>query len=80
MDMGDAEIEPTPTLPEADIPLDDALETEQRPRALARDPVCGMDVDPAQPPASLEYRGVPYYFCSVVCKEEFAAHPANYVG
>ena len=78
--MGDAEIEPTPAMPDPGTLEDDALDTDQRPHALARDPVCGMDVDPGQPPASIEYRAVPYYFCSQNCKDQFAANPSLYVG
>ena len=73
-------IEPTPSLPDAGLPLDEPLDIEERARPMARDPVCGMDVDPLQPPASTEYRGVPYYFCSVTCKQEFLADPVSYVG
>ena len=42
---------------------------------MARDPVCGMDVDPARAAARSEYRGRTYYFCSPHCKEEFDTAP-----
>jgi len=31
--------------------------------ALAKDPVCGMSVDPAQAKATAEHQGRTYYFC-----------------
>ncbi|HUP31527.1 MAG TPA: ATP-binding cassette domain-containing protein [Gaiellaceae bacterium] len=39
--------------------------------ALVRDPVCGMLVDPAQAPASLEHDGERLVFCSRGCRDEF---------
>jgi Cu+-exporting ATPase len=45
----------------------------------ARDPVCGMRVDPARAAATAEHAGVPYAFCSVRCAEKFRADPAAYV-
>jgi Cu+-exporting ATPase len=41
-----------------------------------RDPVCGMLVDPAQPPGgSHEHGGVVYHFCNPRCRERFAGAP-----
>jgi Cu+-exporting ATPase len=45
---------------------------------VATDPVCGMDVDEAQPPATTEFEGRTYYFCSDSCREEFEANPERY--
>jgi putative ABC transport system ATP-binding protein len=39
--------------------------------ALARDPVCGMLVDPAEAPPSLLEDGEPLYFCSRGCKQQY---------
>ncbi len=39
----------------------------------ARDPVCGMQVETAQAPASLVYDGARYSFCSDRCAERFEA-------
>lgn len=33
---------------------------------VAKDPVCGMSVDPATAAATREYGGVTYYFCNPV--------------
>ncbi|HET6377508.1 MAG TPA: YHS domain-containing protein, partial [Methylocella sp.] len=41
-----------------------------------KDPVCGMEVDPASAGQQAEYGGAAYYFCSARCKEKFTAGPA----
>jgi len=41
----------------------------------AKDPVCGMDVDPATATLKLEHAGEIFYFCSAHCLEKFRAHP-----
>src|SRR5579884_1089746 len=47
-------------------------------KALARDPVCGMDVDPATARNVLEHGGKKYYFCCPHCLEKFRAAPEKY--
>ncbi len=46
---------------------------------LAKDPVCGMSVDPANAAATREHEGVTYYFCNPGCAEKFSQNPANYL-
>jgi YHS domain-containing protein len=46
---------------------------------LVKDPVCGMDVDPASAAATSEHAGATYYFCAVGCKEAFDADPQKYL-
>ncbi|MCR4283136.1 MAG: heavy metal translocating P-type ATPase [Bauldia sp.] len=46
---------------------------------LERDPVCGMNVDPATAKHHTEYRGRAYYFCSARCRERFEAEPQKYL-
>ncbi len=46
---------------------------------MAKDPVCGMDVDPATAAAKSEYKGQTYYFCAPGCKREFDANPEQYL-
>jgi len=47
---------------------------------LARDPVCGMDVDPKSPPGgTAEHDGRTYYFCNPRCRERFQADPETYL-
>ena len=43
----------------------------KRLEALVRDPVCGMLLDPAQAPASLDSGGETLYFCSRGCRMEY---------
>ncbi|MBP0579943.1 heavy metal translocating P-type ATPase [Labrys sp. LIt4] len=45
-----------------------------------KDPVCGMEVDPAAARHSLRHEGRPYYFCSAGCKSKFEAEPGRYLG
>ena len=45
---------------------------------VAKDPVCGMSVDPATAAATREYGGVTYYFCNPGCADKFAQNPAAY--
>lgn len=48
--------------------------------AVAKDPVCGMDVNPAKAPAQVEHDGVTFYFCNPGCAKAFTADPARYLG
>jgi Cu+-exporting ATPase len=43
------------------------------------DPVCGMTVDPASAAGSHTHAGQTYYFCSLHCRDRFAADPARYL-
>ncbi len=45
-----------------------------------RDPVCGMDIDPANAAGKSEYKGQTYYFCSSGCKKAFDKEPEKYLG
>jgi len=42
---------------------------------MAKDPVCGMDVDEKKAKATSEYKGKTYYFCSKGCKVVFDRDP-----
>lgn len=46
---------------------------------MAKDVVCGMDVDEKTAPAKSEYQGKTYYFCAPGCKKTFDADPAKYL-
>lgn len=46
---------------------------------MAIDPVCGMQVDPAQAAATFEYKGETYYFCAPGCKTAFEKAPEKYL-
>jgi Cu+-exporting ATPase len=45
-----------------------------------KDPVCGMDIDPATAAGKPEYKGQTYYFCSLGCKKSFDKEPGKYLG
>jgi Cu+-exporting ATPase len=44
------------------------------------DPVCGMEVEEKTAPASAEYDGEMYSFCSEKCREEFMQDPGQFIG
>ena len=46
--------------------------------ATVKDPVCGMEIDPATAAGSEEYEGTTYYFCSQRCHDSFVADPEKY--
>jgi len=49
--------------------------------ASDRDPVCGMEVDPAHPAGgTFTHEGKTYGFCNPRCRERFAADPPRYLG
>ena len=46
----------------------------------ARDPVCGMSVDPAHPKGGRhQHGGQTYGFCSARCREKFVSAPETYL-
>jgi len=47
---------------------------------LVKDPVCGMEIDPASAAGSSEYEGQTHYFCNLNCKQSFDAEPEKYAG
>ena len=53
------------------------METE---KALAKDPVCGMSVDPATAEYRCDHDGTTYFFCAAGCRTKFAADPMRYLG
>ncbi|MGE0851584.1 MAG: heavy metal translocating P-type ATPase [Hyphomicrobiaceae bacterium] len=46
---------------------------------LAKDPVCGMTVDPHKAKHTATHAGRPYYFCSAGCRTKFLAAPERYL-
>lgn len=46
---------------------------------MAKDPVCGMEVDPDKAAATYDYQGKTYYFCAEGCKEKFVSNPQIYL-
>src|SRR5216110_910500 len=45
----------------------------------AKDPVCGMSVDPAKAAGKVEHDGKAYYFCSKRCAERFSQEPEKFL-
>ena len=48
-------------------------------KPLAKDPVCGMSVDPATARHQAAHAGATYYFCSAGCREKFADDPGRFL-
>jgi len=51
---------------------------EEESMAMVKDPVCGMDIDPATAVGSEEYEGKACHFCSQSCHDNFRADPQKY--
>ncbi|MDB5509702.1 MAG: copper-translocating P-type ATPase [Hyphomicrobiales bacterium] len=45
----------------------------------AKDPVCGMTVEPAKAKHKTQHAGVTYFFCSSGCEAKFEADPQKYL-
>ncbi|MFO0995801.1 MAG: heavy metal translocating P-type ATPase [Alphaproteobacteria bacterium] len=50
------------------------------PQPTAKDPVCGMTVNPLKTPHSHAHQGVTHYFCGAGCLAKFRADPERYLG
>jgi len=48
--------------------------------APARDPVCGMTVDPKRAEHRRDHKGETYFFCSAHCAGRFDGEPESYIG
>ncbi|TAK22750.1 MAG: YHS domain-containing protein [Chloroflexota bacterium] len=44
-----------------------------------KDPVCGMDIDPATARHTSAHEGQTYYFCAPGCKRAFDGEPDKYL-
>jgi len=45
---------------------------------VAKDPVCGMEVNEKSTSWSSLYKGTTYHFCSAGCKKAFQLNPEKY--
>jgi YHS domain-containing protein len=45
---------------------------------MAKDPVCGMQVNEQQAAGKTDYQGQTYYFCSSNCNQQFDQNPQRY--
>ncbi|HXG51384.1 MAG TPA: YHS domain-containing protein [candidate division Zixibacteria bacterium] len=46
---------------------------------MAKDPVCGMNVEEQKAAGTSEYKGRTYFFCCRSCKEKFDRDPEKYL-
>src|SRR5579864_2435587 len=54
-------------------------EQKMQQKIMEKDPVCGMQVDPASARAKSEHGGRTYFFCCAGCAAKFEAAPEKYV-
>jgi len=47
---------------------------------MAKDPVCGMEVDEKKAAATSTHEDQTYYFCAKGCKNTFDKEPGKYLG
>ena len=52
----------------------------RRATTMAKDPVCGMQVDEKNAAATTVYKGTTYYFCAPACKTAFEKAPEKFLG
>lgn len=45
---------------------------------MAKDPICGMEVDPKRAAGTSTHEGMTFYFCSPGCKRTFDKDPHKY--
>lgn len=45
---------------------------------MAKDPVCGMEVEEGKAAGTAIHEGKTYYFCSTSCKAAFEKSPGKY--
>jgi len=46
---------------------------------MAKDPICGMEVDEKKAKYKSDYKGKTYYFCAAACKAKFDANPQKHI-
>ncbi len=69
---------PDATPPRVEVRVEVPERKKEEEMATVRDPVCGMDIDPATAAGSEEYEGSTYYFCSQGCLERFRERPQDF--
>jgi YHS domain-containing protein len=48
-------------------------------KRMAKDFVCGAELDETKAGASYDYEGRTYYFCESACKDRFAQSPGEFI-
>jgi len=46
---------------------------------MVKDPVCGMTIEEKDAVGTSTYKGITYYFCSPICKEDFDKNPEAFL-
>lgn len=46
---------------------------------MAKDPVCGMEIEESEAAATSEFNGTTYYFCAPGCKRTFDKDPMQFL-
>ncbi|MEE9151322.1 MAG: YHS domain-containing protein [Thermoplasmata archaeon] len=46
---------------------------------MAKDPICGMEVDESTAQQKTDHMGKTFYFCCAGCKETFEKEPMKYM-
>lgn len=67
------------TAPHEDMAMPGGGEMKPAAAGTAKDPVCGMDVDPKMAAGRVMHAGTQYLFCSDGCLKKFKANPASYL-
>ncbi|GIX47179.1 MAG: hypothetical protein KatS3mg131_1390 [Candidatus Tectimicrobiota bacterium] len=67
------------SLPDLYFCMRNIFSAKKRKHAMAKDPVCGMEVEEATAAATAVYEGKTYYFCAVGCKQAFEQAPQKYL-
>jgi Cu+-exporting ATPase len=66
------------TLDHVDVEVYEHEDRKGRVMTTVKDPVCGMEIDPATAAGNEEYQGTTYYFCSESCHERFVGDPEKF--
>jgi Cu+-exporting ATPase len=66
------------TTDRVNVEVHEREERKEEAMATVKDPVCGMEIDPATAAGSEEYDGNTYYFCSESCHQRFVATPDQF--
>jgi Cu+-exporting ATPase len=61
------------------VPPAQSAEHVHEVKELAKDPVCGMTVDPVTTAHRAEHSGHTHYFCATNCRQKFIADPDKYL-
>src|ERR1700735_363128 len=61
------------------LPIHNMTDNISKAATLAKDPVCGMDVNPATSKHKVDHAGKSYFFCCAGCAQKFKSNPDKYL-